>query len=197
MRSPTRPSFVLTAKGEKSARPGERGGFIERLVSSNLSLSMSQKKRMKGKRMGKMPGFVVDRLTLQEMAKGIAGSPSCLTDMTSLPQPLGSEERFARYGGRAGRGGGAPGRDRRKVRGDGAAQRWVETGGSPNEIMLVAVISVCGELEALGHGVWAHAYVVKRRLTVNCIVAMTLVEMYAGCGKLDLAKLLFSCVSAS
>ncbi|KAG8050723.1 hypothetical protein GUJ93_ZPchr0009g2063 [Zizania palustris] len=65
----------------------------------------------------------------------------------------------------------------------------------PNEITLVAVIGACGELGALGHGVWAHAYLVKRRLAVNCIVATALVEMYAGCGRLDLAEQVFSHVA--
>ncbi|KAF0907284.1 hypothetical protein E2562_015785 [Oryza meyeriana var. granulata] len=65
----------------------------------------------------------------------------------------------------------------------------------PNEITLIAVIGACGELGALGHGVWAHAYLVKRQLTVNCIVATALVEMYAGCGRLDLAEQVFFSVT--
>ncbi|KAL6642198.1 hypothetical protein ACP70R_020379 [Stipagrostis hirtigluma subsp. patula] len=63
---------------------------------------------------------------------------------------------------------------------------------APNEITLVAVIGACGELGALGHGVWAHAYVLRRRLAVNCFVATTLVEMYARCGRLDLAEQVFA-----
>uniref|UniRef100_A0A0E0MC24 DYW domain-containing protein n=1 Tax=Oryza punctata TaxID=4537 RepID=A0A0E0MC24_ORYPU len=65
----------------------------------------------------------------------------------------------------------------------------------PNEITLVAVIGACSELGALGHGVWAHAYAVKRRLAVNCIVATALVEMYTGCGRLDLAEKVFTTAS--
>ncbi|KAF0893980.1 hypothetical protein E2562_033395 [Oryza meyeriana var. granulata] len=63
----------------------------------------------------------------------------------------------------------------------------------PNEITLVAVTRLARR--ALGHGVWAHAYLLKRQLTVNCIVATTLVEMYVGSGRLDLAKQVFAASS--
>uniref|UniRef100_M8BA33 DYW domain-containing protein n=1 Tax=Aegilops tauschii TaxID=37682 RepID=M8BA33_AEGTA len=65
----------------------------------------------------------------------------------------------------------------------------------PNEITLVAVVGACGELGALGHGLWAHAYALKRRLTVNCYVATALVEMYTRCGKMDLAEQVFAGVT--
>nr|CBX25218.1 hypothetical_protein [Oryza brachyantha] len=65
----------------------------------------------------------------------------------------------------------------------------------PNEITLVAVIGACGELGALGHGVWAHTYLVKRQLAINRIVTTALVEMYAGCGRLDLAEHVFATAS--
>ncbi|KAM0848914.1 hypothetical protein ACQ4PT_054072 [Festuca glaucescens] len=64
----------------------------------------------------------------------------------------------------------------------------------PNEITLVAVISACGELGALGHGLWAHTYVLRRRLAVNCFVATALVEMYTRCGRMDLAEQVFASV---
>ncbi|KAK3118309.1 hypothetical protein QOZ80_9BG0697090 [Eleusine coracana subsp. coracana] len=66
---------------------------------------------------------------------------------------------------------------------------------APNEITLVAVVGACGELGALGHDVWAHAYVLRRGLAVNCFVATTLVEMYARCGKLDLSDQVFVSVA--
>uniref|UniRef100_A0A0D9XNQ3 DYW domain-containing protein n=1 Tax=Leersia perrieri TaxID=77586 RepID=A0A0D9XNQ3_9ORYZ len=73
--------------------------------------------------------------------------------------------------------------------------RMPALGVRPNEITLVAVVGACGELGALGHGVWAHAYAVRRRLAVNRIVATALVEMYAGCGRLDLAEQVFDAAS--
>ncbi|KAK3119655.1 hypothetical protein QOZ80_9AG0673390 [Eleusine coracana subsp. coracana] len=66
---------------------------------------------------------------------------------------------------------------------------------APNEITLVPVVGACGELGALGHGVWAHAYVLRRGLAVNCFVATALVEMYARCGRLDLADQVFVSVA--
>ncbi|TVU42945.1 hypothetical protein EJB05_09370, partial [Eragrostis curvula] len=64
-----------------------------------------------------------------------------------------------------------------------------------NEITLVAVIGACGELGALGHGIWAHAYVMRQQLAMNCFVATALVEMYARCGRLDLAEQVFAGVA--
>ncbi|KAF7053243.1 hypothetical protein CFC21_061221 [Triticum aestivum] len=73
--------------------------------------------------------------------------------------------------------------------------RMVSSTVPPNEITLVAVVGACGELGALGHGLWAHAYALKRRLTVNCYVATALVEMYTRCGKMDLAEQVFAGVT--
>ncbi|WOL15850.1 pentatricopeptide repeat-containing protein [Canna indica] len=61
----------------------------------------------------------------------------------------------------------------------------------PNEITLVALISSCGDLGALGQGIWAHAYVELHRLVVNQFVATALIEMYSKCGRLDLAEQVF------
>ncbi|KAM0877402.1 hypothetical protein ACQ4PT_035532 [Festuca glaucescens] len=72
--------------------------------------------------------------------------------------------------------------------------RMVSSAVRPNEITLVAVVSACGELGALGHGLWAHAYVLRRRLAVNCFVATALVEMYTRCGRMDLAEQVFASV---
>ncbi|KAF0911229.1 hypothetical protein E2562_007997 [Oryza meyeriana var. granulata] len=63
----------------------------------------------------------------------------------------------------------------------------------PNEITLVAVTQLARR--TLGHGVWAHAYLLKRQLTINCIVATVLVEMYASSGRLELAKQVFAASS--
>ncbi|KAG0477703.1 hypothetical protein HPP92_012422 [Vanilla planifolia] len=55
-----------------------------------------------------------------------------------------------------------------------------------------AIISACGNLGALGQGIWAHAYVERRRgLTLNRFVCAALIEMYSKCGRLDLAHQVF------
>ncbi|KAG6504990.1 pentatricopeptide repeat-containing protein At5g43790-like [Zingiber officinale] len=62
----------------------------------------------------------------------------------------------------------------------------------PNEITLVAVIGACGDLGALGQGIWAHAYMKLNHLTVNQFVATALIDMYSKCGRVDLAEQVFS-----
>ncbi|CAL9765693.1 unnamed protein product [Musa acuminata subsp. burmannicoides] len=61
----------------------------------------------------------------------------------------------------------------------------------PNEITLVALIGACGDLGALGQGIWAHAYIEQNHLIMNQVVATALIDMYAKCGRLDLAEQLF------
>ncbi|KAM7257340.1 hypothetical protein ACFE04_013081 [Oxalis oulophora] len=62
----------------------------------------------------------------------------------------------------------------------------------PNEVTLVALISVCAKLGAFSQGIWAHAYVMKSsRLLVNRFVGTALVDMYAKCGYVGLAYQLF------
>ena len=67
----------------------------------------------------------------------------------------------------------------------------LESSTRPNEITLVAVVSACGDLGALAHGVWAHAYVVRNGLSINRFVGTALGEMYAKCARLDLAEQVF------
>ncbi|XP_010924031.2 pentatricopeptide repeat-containing protein At5g43790 [Elaeis guineensis] len=62
----------------------------------------------------------------------------------------------------------------------------------PNEITLVVLISACGDLGALSQGMWAHAYVERNDLVVNCFVGTALIDMYSKCGRLDLAEQVFA-----
>lgn len=57
----------------------------------------------------------------------------------------------------------------------------------PNEITLVAVLSACSDLGALSQGIWAHAYVIKNNLNLNCHVGTSLIDMYSKCGCLSIA----------
>ncbi|CAL9199766.1 unnamed protein product [Musa hybrid cultivar] len=47
----------------------------------------------------------------------------------------------------------------------------------PNEITLVALIGACGDLGALGQGIWAHAYIEQNHLIMNQVVATSLIDM--------------------
>lgn len=61
----------------------------------------------------------------------------------------------------------------------------------PSEVTLVALITSCAELGALGLGIWAHVYVLKNRLTLNHFIGSALITLYANSGCLGLAKQLF------
>ncbi|KAL3512479.1 hypothetical protein ACH5RR_025196 [Cinchona calisaya] len=61
----------------------------------------------------------------------------------------------------------------------------------PNEVTLVALISACADLGAISQGMWAHAYVVKKKLRLNGFLGSALITLYVNCGYLDFAYQLF------
>lgn len=58
-------------------------------------------------------------------------------------------------------------------------------------ITLVAVVSACAEVGALGLGMWVHRLVLRQRLERNARVANSLIDMYARCGQVNLAAQVF------
>ena len=58
-------------------------------------------------------------------------------------------------------------------------------------ITLVAVVSACAEVGALGLGMWVHRLVLRQRLERNVRVANSLIDMYARCGQVNLAAQVF------
>lgn len=61
----------------------------------------------------------------------------------------------------------------------------------PNEITLVNVLSACAGLGALELGREVHLYLSRNGLELNVILATALVDMYAKCGKINDACLVF------
>ena len=61
----------------------------------------------------------------------------------------------------------------------------------PNEITLVNVLSACAGLGALELGKEVHIYLGRNGLELNVILATALVDMYAKCGKINDAGLVF------
>ncbi|XP_009104399.1 pentatricopeptide repeat-containing protein At3g62890 [Brassica rapa] len=61
----------------------------------------------------------------------------------------------------------------------------------PNEFTLSAVLSACGRLGALEEGRWVHAYVDKYNVEIDVVLGTSLIDMYAKCGSLERAKLVF------
>lgn len=61
----------------------------------------------------------------------------------------------------------------------------------PSEVTLVAVITACADLGALSQGIWAHAYITRKNLSINHFVGTALITLYANSGCLRLAWQLF------
>ncbi|KAL2906377.1 Pentatricopeptide repeat-containing protein ELI1 chloroplastic [Bienertia sinuspersici] len=61
----------------------------------------------------------------------------------------------------------------------------------PNEVTLLPVLSACGQLGALELGKWVHSYIVSNKIQVNVHVGTALIDMYAKCGGLEDARLVF------
>ncbi|KAF5207532.1 Pentatricopeptide repeat-containing protein [Thalictrum thalictroides] len=64
-------------------------------------------------------------------------------------------------------------------------------GVDPDKITLIGVLSACASIGALDLGMWVSAYVLERGLQYNVFVGTGLVDMFAKCGKLDLALNIF------
>jgi pentatricopeptide repeat protein len=64
-------------------------------------------------------------------------------------------------------------------------------GVEPDYVTLIPVVSACGEVGALGLGMWAHRFIVRLGLERNVRVANSLIDMYARCGEVQLAAQVF------
>ncbi|KAL6633468.1 hypothetical protein ACP70R_026139 [Stipagrostis hirtigluma subsp. patula] len=64
-------------------------------------------------------------------------------------------------------------------------------GVEPDYVTLIAVVSACAEVGALGLGMWVHRLAVGQGLERNVRVANSLIDMYARCGQVELAAQVF------
>ncbi|KAL6912055.1 hypothetical protein ACP4OV_000860 [Aristida adscensionis] len=64
-------------------------------------------------------------------------------------------------------------------------------GVEPDYVTLMAAVSACAEVGALGLGMWVHRFVIARGLERNVRVANSLIDMYARCGQVELAAQVF------
>ncbi|KAM1207683.1 hypothetical protein COP2_008494 [Malus domestica] len=68
----------------------------------------------------------------------------------------------------------------------------VDAGGvRPNEFTMSSVLLACGRLGALEHGKWVHAYIDKSGMQIDVVLGTALVDMYAKCGSIEKAKVVF------
>ncbi|KAG6519441.1 pentatricopeptide repeat-containing protein At3g57430, chloroplastic-like [Zingiber officinale] len=61
----------------------------------------------------------------------------------------------------------------------------------PNYITLMTLLPACGSLAALGKGEEIHGYAIRQGLDSDIAVGSALVDMYAKCGSLNFARLVF------
>lgn len=62
----------------------------------------------------------------------------------------------------------------------------------PDETTMLIVLSACVELGNLSLGKWVHSQVFERGMVLNCHLGTALVDMYAKCGAVGYAKLVFN-----
>ncbi|EOY01760.1 Pentatricopeptide repeat-containing protein [Theobroma cacao] len=61
----------------------------------------------------------------------------------------------------------------------------------PDEAIYVSVLCACAHLGALDTGIWIHKYLGKQKFPLSLRLSTCLLDMYAKCGNLDIAKKLF------
>ncbi|XP_010277978.1 PREDICTED: pentatricopeptide repeat-containing protein At5g66520-like [Nelumbo nucifera] len=66
----------------------------------------------------------------------------------------------------------------------------------PNEVTLVSVLSACAQLGALEQGKWVHGYLKSNNMEGSVFLGTSLIDMYAKCGEVELAKEVFNGMKA-
>ncbi|GLT36182.1 hypothetical protein SLA2020_105760 [Shorea laevis] len=66
-----------------------------------------------------------------------------------------------------------------------------DCGFHPDETTMVIVLSLCAEIGNLSLGMWIHSQVIEKGLVLNCQLGTALVDMYAKCGAINYARLVF------
>ncbi|CAH9069471.1 unnamed protein product [Cuscuta europaea] len=70
------------------------------------------------------------------------------------------------------------------------------SGSEPNEAALVCAISACAQLGALEQGNWIHTHIDKSRIPYTSNVSTALIDMYAKCGRIGCAELVFNKITS-
>lgn len=71
-------------------------------------------------------------------------------------------------------------------------ERMKEEGWKPNEVSVLGALSACSQLGALKQGEMIHGYIMDEKLDMNVIVCNAIIDMYAKCGFVDKAFLVFN-----
>uniref|UniRef100_A0ACD5WJZ4 Uncharacterized protein n=2 Tax=Avena sativa TaxID=4498 RepID=A0ACD5WJZ4_AVESA len=70
-------------------------------------------------------------------------------------------------------------------------QRMLRYGIRPDRVAAVGAVTACAQLGALEQGRWLHSYLEKKKVLFDVVVKTALIDMYAKCGRLDLAMMIF------
>eukprot|EP01018_Ginkgo_biloba_P030288 Gb_21435 [translate_table: standard] len=65
----------------------------------------------------------------------------------------------------------------------------------PNSVTMMSVLPACGLSAALQQGKWIHAYIVRHGFESDIYVGTALIDMYAKCGCIDIARQMFDKIS--
>eukprot|EP01018_Ginkgo_biloba_P010114 Gb_03354 [translate_table: standard] len=65
----------------------------------------------------------------------------------------------------------------------------------PNSITMLSVLSACAQLGALQQGKWIHDYMVRNGFDADVSLGTALIDMYAKCGCIEIARQLFDKMS--
>eukprot|EP01018_Ginkgo_biloba_P026598 Gb_12372 [translate_table: standard] len=65
----------------------------------------------------------------------------------------------------------------------------------PNAVTIVSVLPACAHIAALQQGKWIHDYIVRSGFELDASVGTALVDMYAKCGNIEIARQLFNKIS--
>ncbi|XP_057823026.2 pentatricopeptide repeat-containing protein At3g12770 [Cryptomeria japonica] len=65
----------------------------------------------------------------------------------------------------------------------------------PNCVTMISILPACAHLAALHQGKWIHSYIIKSGLELDIAVGTALVDMYAKCGSIEIARFLFDNMS--
>ncbi|KAI3724507.1 hypothetical protein L2E82_36287 [Cichorium intybus] len=66
-----------------------------------------------------------------------------------------------------------------------------DSGVKPNSVTIPCLLPACGNIAALMHGKSAHAFSIRTCISNNVYVGTALVDMYANCGRIKLARVFF------
>ncbi|GLU09517.1 hypothetical protein SLE2022_263750 [Rubroshorea leprosula] len=61
----------------------------------------------------------------------------------------------------------------------------------PDEAVFASILCACAHLDALDTGIWIHRYLDQQKLPLSLRLSTGLIDMYAKCGNLDMAKKVF------